>query len=355
MQEAKTVVSPSGQQHAGPSGPGFAGPTMRDVAARAGVSAMTVSRVLKEQNVSAATRERVLAAVRELGYRRNEVARNLRLGRPSGTIGLVVTNLANPFYSRLALGAEQIADEHGLRVVLGNTGEDVQRERALVDDLAARRVDGMIVVPATADHRHLDPAALGGTPVVLAARPPSRIEADTVLVDDFGGAGAATARLLAEGHRAIGFLGNRPTVFTGAERYRGFWAAHEEAGLTPREEWVRRGPHDIASAEAAALDLLDRADAPTALFCTNNRLTLGAYRAVRRLHSGTALAGFDDFDLADLLDVPVTVVSYDADEVGRRAARLLLERLAQTPEAPVGPPRSTVVPTTIVRYGAGGA
>ncbi|MGW6477781.1 substrate-binding domain-containing protein [Streptomyces sp. NPDC055059] len=164
-------------------------------------------------------------------------------------------------------------------------------------------------------------------PVVLAGRPPAGIEADTVLVDDFGGAHAATARLIADGHRSIGFVGNPPALFTGTERYRGYWAAHEEAGLTPREEWISRGAYDIPGAEAAAHRLLDRTDAPTALFSTNNRITLGAYRAVRGLRSGTALAAFDDFEMADLLDVPVTVVAYDADEVGRRAARLLLDRI----------------------------
>jgi len=323
-------------------------PTMRDVAARAGVSAMTVSRVLKDENVSSATRERVLAAVRELGYRRNEVARNLRLGRPSGMIGLVVTNLGNPFYSQLALGAEQVAEQHGLRLVLGNTAGQVQREHELVDDLVSRRVDGMIVVPAGSRHQHLDPAVLGGIPIVLAASPPAGIDVDTVLVDDFGGARAATAQLLADGHRAVGFLGNPPTRYTGAERFRGYWAAHEEAGLTPREDWIRRGPDDIPTAVAAARELLDRADPPTALFCTNNRLTLGAYREIRRLGADTVLAGFDDFELADLLDRPITVVSYDAHEVGRRAATLLLDRLGPGAGQP---PRRTIVPTTVVRRG----
>ncbi|WP_432105351.1 LacI family DNA-binding transcriptional regulator [Streptomyces sp. bgisy091] len=326
---------------------------MRDVAARAGVSAMTVSRILKgEGRATQETRERVLAAVRDLGYRRNEAARNLRLGRASGMIGLVVTNLANPFYSRLALGAEQVAQEHGLRLVVGNTAEQVDRERELAGDLVARRADGMIVVPAGASHAHLRPERLGSTPVVLAARPPSGVDADCVLVDDFGGARAATAQLIADGHRSIGFLGNPPTAYTGAERFRGYWAAHEEADLTPRETWTRRGPNDIAGAEAAALELLTGDVTPTALFCTNNRLTIGAYRAVRRLGVRTALAGFDDFELADLLDVPVTVVSYDADEIGRRAARLLMDRIAEDSGAPPGPPRRTVVPTTVVRYGS---
>jgi LacI family transcriptional regulator len=322
---------------------------MRDVAARAGVSAMTVSRVLKDENVSAETRARVLAAVRELGYRRNEVARNLRLGRPSGMIGLVVTNLGNPFYSQLALGAEQVAEEHGLRLVLGNTAGQVQREHELVDDLVSRRVDGMIVVPAGSLHQHLEPAVLGGVPIVLAASPPAGIDVDTVLVDDFGGARAATARLLADGHRAIGFLGNPPALYTGAERFRGYWSAYEEAGLTPREEWIRRGPDDIPTAAEAALEVLGVVQPPTALFCTNNRITLGAYRAIRRLGADTALAGFDDFELADLLDRPITVVSYDAHEVGRRAARMLLDRIERGTAEPA---RRTVVPTTVVRHGA---
>ncbi|MFI9382054.1 LacI family DNA-binding transcriptional regulator [Kutzneria sp. NPDC052558] len=322
--------------------PPNATPTMRDVAARAGVSAMTVSRVLKDENVSEATRDRVLAAVRELGYRRNEVARNLRLGRPSGMIGLVVTNLGNPFYSQLALGAEQVAEEHGLRLVLGNTAGQVQREHELVEDLVARRVDGMIVVPAGSRHQHLDPLALGGIPIVLAASPPAGIDVDTVLVDDFGGAHAATATLVAEGHRAIGFLGNAPTRYTGAERFRGYWAAHEEAGLAPREDLIRRGPDDVA---AATRDLVGRA---TALFCTNNRLTVAAYREIRRLSADTVLAGFDDFELADLLDRPITVVSYDAHEVGRRAATLLLDRLGPGAGQPA---RRTIVPTTTVRRG----
>ncbi|MBL1120662.1 LacI family DNA-binding transcriptional regulator [Streptomyces sp. 110] len=324
---------------------------MRDVAARAGVSAMTVSRVLKDERVSAETKERVLAAVRELGYRRDQVARTLRLRGPSGMIGLVVTNLGNPFYSHLALGAEQVAEERGLRLVLGNTGGQVRRERELMEDLAARRVDGIIVVPAGTSHSHLDAASLGGTPVVFASRPPAGTEADTVLVDDFGGARAATAQLLTEGHRAVGFLGNPPALFTGAERFRGYWAAHEEHDLTPREEWIRRGPQDIRAAEAAALEILSGDDPPTALFCTNNRITLGAYRAVRHLGTDTALAGFDDFEMADLLDVPVTVVSYDAEEVGRQAARLLLDRIEQPPGTPQGPPRRTVVPISVVRYG----
>ncbi|MER5442126.1 LacI family DNA-binding transcriptional regulator [Streptomyces sp. NPDC002790] len=326
---------------------------MRDVAARVGVSAMTVSRVLKgNEGVGESTRRRVLEAVTDLGYRRNETARNLRLGRHSGLIGLVVTNLANPFYAQLALGAEEVVQAYGLRLVLGNTAEQLAQEKHLVQDLVSRQVNGLIVVPAGSDQRHLAPGVLDGTPLVLASRPSAGIEADTVLVDDFGGARAATARLVEDGHEKVGFLGNPPTLFTGAERFRGWWSALEEAGLQPREEWVRRGPYDVVTAEAAARDLLDRAGAPSALFCANNRLTLGACRAVRGLGTAAAIAGFDDVESADLLSVPLTLASYDPAEIGRRAAQLLMDRLeAGSGTQPTGPPRRTVIPTLLATYG----
>jgi LacI family transcriptional regulator len=301
--------------------------------------------------VSEGTRARVLAAVDAIGYRRNEAARSLRLGG-SGMIALVVTNLANPFYSRLALGVQEVASERGLRVLLSNTAERVDRERGLVEDLAAHRVDGMIIVPAGSNHRHLGPSELRGMPLVLAARPPSGMDADCVLVDDFGGAEQAVARLIADGHHKIGFLGNPPALYTGAERFRGYWAAHEAAGLEPDERHVRRGLTDVATAEHAAGSLLREPDAPTALFCTNNRLTQGAIRAVRALGAPVALAGFDDFDLADILGMPLTIVSYDADEIGRRAARMLVDRI-NSAEPRALPARRSVVPTQVIRYGTG--
>ncbi|WUH35213.1 LacI family transcriptional regulator [Streptomyces sp. NBC_00444] len=325
------------------------GPTMHDVGRLAQVSAMTVSRVLKnDPGVSEATRERVFAAVDRLGYRRNETARSLRLGG-TGMIGLVVTNLANPFYSRLALGVQEVATEHGLRMMLSNTAEQVEREPGLIDGLIDHQVEGLIVVPAGSRQQHLADA-MRHVPVVLAARPPAGLDTDCVLVEDFHGAREATACLLAEGHTRIAFLGNPPALYTGAERLRGFWAAHEEAGVEPDNALICQGLVDAATAERAALELLDRPQGPTALFCTNNRISQGAIRALYKAGVTLPLAGFDDFELSDVLGLPLTLVSYDADEIGRQAARLLIDRLSHRDGEPPASRRITV-PTRVIRHG----
>jgi len=327
-------------------------PTMRDVAEHASVSPMTVSRVLHDDpRVSSATRSRVLEAVDALGYRRNEVARNLRLGRTSGLIGLVVTNLANPFYSQFALGVESIAGANGLKVVLTNTDEDPERERMLVDELSARRVDGMIVVPSGSDHSHLDPSSPGAVPVVLGARPPTGLPLDCVLVDDFGGARSATSALLTGGHTRVGFLGLPPSVWTSSERFRGFCVALEEAGVRLESRYVKMSQRTIPAAEEAARSLLSLRRPPTALFCANSRNTLGAFRAISRLGSATSLAGFDDFELADVLGIPLIVAAYDPRELGRTAMELLVQRMETRADEPPTEPRRIVVPTTVVHYG----
>jgi LacI family transcriptional regulator len=214
--------------------------------------------------------------------------------------------------------------------------------------MASRRVDGIIVVPAGNDHTHLAPAGLHGLPVVLATRPPSGIDVDCVVVDDFGGSRRATAALVAQGHRRIGFLGLGRSLWTGAERLRGHCAALEEAGLPVEDALLRSVAPDAGAAEAAALALLTVDDPPTALFAANNRNTVGAYRAIAETGSPTALAGFDDVPLADLFGAPISVVTYDTGEVGRRAAELLLERIAG--DEPPSHPRLVTIATALKGY-----
>jgi LacI family transcriptional regulator len=216
----------------------------------------------------------------------------------------------------------------------------------------SRRVEGIIISPAGDDHRHLAAKPMHGTPVVFVARPPSGIAADCVLVDDFAGAREATSRLVERGHTKIGFVGLPSTVWTGAERFRGFQAAMTDAGLRSYQRYVRYQESDVAAAEKTVRALLALATPPTALFAANNRNMIGALRAATSTRTHTALAGFDDFELADMLNLPLIVVAYDALDLGRQAGRLLLERVGAT--GGEMPPRRVVIPTSVVEYGPPG-
>ncbi|GAA1437275.1 LacI family DNA-binding transcriptional regulator [Microlunatus lacustris] len=329
-----------------------AAPTVQDVAVEAGVSPMTVSRVLSGgQHVRPELRARVEAAVAKLDYHRNENARSLRPGHRSGLIGVTITNIANPYYAGLQRGIEEVAAQHARRILVGNSNEDPELERQLLGDFIGRRVEGLIVVPSGGvDVQHLQPAALGGVPMVFASRSVPGVEVDTVLVDDVRGAQAATTTLLAEGHRRIAFLGHRLSVFTGQRRLEGFRAAHRLAGAEVVEDLVRVGQQDVESAQQAMAELLALADPPTAVFSANNRNTVGAIRAIARRRAGidgpeVRLFGFDSFELADLSPVALSVVDHDATELGRQAARMLVERLDGL--APEEPPRLVELPVVL--------
>jgi len=324
---------------------------MRDIAAQAGVSPMSVSRALSGgPGVSERTRAEVLAAVQALGYQPNEFARQLRTGGPTHVIALVVTHLANPFYAALALGVERVASAHGSRVMIMSTMSDLDTEREVVADLRRRPVDGVIIIPATPDHRHLKELADQGRPMVFATTPPNGIDADSVTVDDFGGMRELCSQLLADGHTRIGLIGLNHAMWTGSERLRGYSAAHAEAGVEVDDKLITERAGDIASATKATLRLLRLHQPPTAVIATNNLMTIGALRAVRDTGARAAVAGFDDIEVADLFQQPLTVVRYEAEQLGVRSAEQLFVRLAQDDDKAAGPTRELIT-TTIVRYG----
>jgi len=322
---------------------------MSDVAEVAGVSLKTVSRVVnREPLVAPSTAESVREAIARLGYQRNEMARTLRQGRVTRTLGLVIEDVANPFYSAITRGVEEETRARGLLVIVGSSDEDPERERALVQLLCERRVDGLLVVPAGSDHRYLLPELEHGTPVVFIDRPPGRIQADVILLDNVGGARTAVEHLLALGHRRIAIVADAQTISTAEERYRGYREALAAADVALDPKFVRLGAHDAASAETAVRELLALRQPATAIFTGNNRITIGALHALSG-SGGIALVGFDDLELAELVRPPVTVVAYDAAELGRRAARVLWDRLAGED----GPPQRIVLPTTLVPRGSG--
>ncbi|OEJ97383.1 LacI family DNA-binding transcriptional regulator [Streptomyces thermolilacinus] len=322
-------------------------PTMKDVAARAGVGLKTVSRVVNgEPGVTPDTVRRVQEAIEALGFRRNDSARVLRKGR-TASVGLVLEDLADPFYGPLSRAVEEVARAHGALLINGSSAEDPEREQELALALCARRVDGLIVIPAGDDHRYLEPEIRAGVATVFVDRPAGRIEADTVLSDSFGGARTGVAHLVAHGHRRIGFIGDRPRIHTAVERLRGYRAAMAEAGLPVDEAWVSLGSTEPARVRQAVAAMLSGPEPVTALFAGNNRVTVTVVRELAPRTRPVALVGFDDIELADLLGI--TVIAQDAAALGRTAAQRLFRRLDGLHDAP----ERVELATTLVPRGSG--
>jgi LacI family transcriptional regulator len=316
---------------------------MRDVANSANVSLKTVSRVVNgESGVRPELVARVELAIDELGFRRNEIASSLRRGR-AGAVGLVIEDLANPFYSAIAHAVEQFAHDRGHALLIGSCEEDPGRERTLVLRML-RSIDALLIVPAGDDHRYLMPEQQTGTPMVFIDRPPRGIDADSVLVDNVAGARRAVAHLIARGHRRIGFVGESADRYTAEQRLAGFREALTDAGIPVEDALIGVSRGDP---EGAARELLAGEPRPTALFCADNRHTVGALRALRAAAEPVALVGFDDFELAELLSV--SVVRFDVAALGATAARLAYGRV----EGGGGPPTREIVPCELVARGSG--
>ncbi|MFJ9713209.1 LacI family DNA-binding transcriptional regulator [Streptomyces sp. NPDC101234] len=324
-------------------------PTMKDVAARAGVGLKTVSRVVNgEPGVTPDTERRVQEAIDALGFRRNDSARVLRKGR-TASIGLVLEDLADPFYGPLSRAVEEVARAHGALLINGSSAEDPDREQELALALCARRVDGLVVIPAGDDHRYLEPEIRAGVATVFVDRPAGKIDADVVLSDNYGGARDGVAHLIAHGHRRIGFIGDMPRIHTAAERLRGYLAAMEDAGIDVDGAWTSLGMTDPERVRRAAEEMLLGPAPVTAIFAGNNRVTVTVIRVLAEQRRPVALVGFDDIELADLLHPGLTVVAQDSALLGRTAAERLFRQLDGTLLAP----ERIELPTRLVTRGSG--
>jgi LacI family transcriptional regulator len=326
---------------------------MREVAAVAGVSLSTVSRVV---NGGAGVREdlveRVRAAVDMLGYRHNLTASTLRRAdRQSATIGLIFEDVSNPFFGSVHRGVEDVARERGVLTLAGSSDEEADRERELADAFMARGVDGLIVASAVHDNAYLLRERAAGLALAFVDRPPRFIDADAVVSDNAGGARVAVEHLIAAGHRRIGFLGDRPDLFTAAERLRGYREALTEHGGDHDDALVRHPAFRAVDVDATVRELLGGPNPPTALFTAQNLITLAALGTLHELglRHTVALVGFDDIPLADLLEPGVTVVAQDPYALGRHAADLLFSRL----DGHRGASRREVLPATLIVRGSG--
>lgn len=335
------------------SNPRPARPTMKDVAALAGVAIKTVSRVMNgDPTVAADLAARVRDAAGKLGYRPNLTASSLRRGdRRTSSIGLLLDDVSNPFSAGLLRAVEDVARERGVQILIGSLDADPEREREMAITLIDRGVDGLIIVPAAADQSYLLAERNLGIKVVFLDREPRFLDADAVVSSNRLGAAAAVDHLLSHGHRRIAYLGDNPAIATAIQRFEGYEQALERAGLRTDPAIVRHNLRSIRAATEAAIDLLTGPRPPTALFAGQNLITIGVIRALHEVgaQDRIALVGFDDFMLADLLVPGTTVITQDVARLGRLATELLFERL----DGDDSPSRTHVVPTGIVVRGSG--
>jgi LacI family transcriptional regulator len=326
---------------------------MREVAALADVSVKTVSRVVNgESTVDADLAHRVREAIGMLGYRRDDAASALRRAdRVSSSIGLVFEDVANPFLSYVHRAIEDVARARGVLTFAASADERPELERELALAFCARRIDGLIIVPAGADHSYLARERDAGLALVFVDRPPAFLDADTVLSDNAEATASAILGLAARGHRRIGFLCDRAELYTARERLQGYRDALSALGIAEDPALVRANLANPASTEAAVRELFALADPPTALFAGQNLITTAALHTLRALglHTSIAVIGFDDFELADLLEPPVSVVAQNVAELGRTAAELLFARI----DGDTSPSKRIVVPTTLIARGSG--
>ncbi|MBA2720445.1 MAG: LacI family DNA-binding transcriptional regulator [Chloroflexi bacterium] len=321
-------------------------PTIRDVARHAGVSITTASRVVNgKPYVQRELVDRVRAAITELGYRRNDLARGLKVRR-SRSIALVIADLSNPFYGACAAAIEETCRSRGYSLLLCSSDEKPDIEQAYLQLLLQRQAEGILLIPTDRDHSDLVDEQTAGIEIVAIDRPIQGLATDCVVVDNDVAAKAATQHLLDHGHSRIAYIGAAPTLYTNVERLRGYESALAGAGRAPI---VRMGAASVGSARRAAQSVLQMKDPPTAIFTMNNLVTVGvlqaAHEAGLEVPRDLAIVAFDDVVLADVLRPRLTVIRQPARELGEAAARMLIERLEG---AYSGVPRIVRLPTTFV-------
>lgn len=329
-------------------------PTMVDVAHRAGVSLKTVSRVVNgEDGVSGELVARVADAVAALGYRPDDRARRLRRAESrTGTIGFVLVDVANPFFSSTLRGIEDVARSRHCLVLAGSTDGSEMRERQLVEAFIDRRLDGLIVVPSGRGLGALAAEIELGTPVViLDLEMDTDVALDLVRSDHYGGAAAATRHLLANGHRDIAYMGDDRSIFSARLRLDAFRDVMRSEGLDLSDGRIVLGSHSVDEWCELALAVFGAPSRPTAVFTGQNFVTMGAVRALHELglQHRVAMVGFDEIDMAESLDPGITVIPQDPRDLGRRAAELLFDRIAGDDR----PPTRDIVVHPLIERGSG--
>lgn len=304
---------------------------IRDVAQKAGVSAATTSRVLTGKGiVSDPLRQRVLAAAKELDYSPNGLARSMSLRR-THTLGLVVSDITNPFFTAVARGVEDSSQAGGYSVVICNSDEQVEKERSYLSVLREKRVDGIILAVSGTEVQHVRRLVEAGVHVVLIDRAVPELRLPSVMVDNYGGVLRATEYLLRLGHRRIGVVGGANDASSARERLKGFKAGLTAANIPLDPSLIVPGDFTEEGGHNATLRLWRRGDRPSAIIFLNNLMTTGGLLALRQagaiIAEDISIVGFDDLPYFELLDRPPTVVAQPMYELGRYASELLVQSI----------------------------
>lgn len=324
--------------------------TMKDVARVAGVGIGTVSRVVNgKSNVSDESIAAVNSAIEQLGFRRNEGARTLRTGATE-SIGLLVEDVADPFFSLLNRAVEEEALKRDSVLLTASSDKDPDRARKMILTFCARRVDGLVItLPESGDEAYLEAELRAGTGMVFVDRPPLSLDADVVIADNRGGAQTGVAHLIAHGHRRIACFTDRADLYTARERIAGYRLALENAGIPFDTELVHASSTTRDPIDEPLGRMLALSDPPTAIFAGNNRTSINVIGALTTHGATLAIVGFDDFELADIIVPGITVVAQDPREMGQLAMELLYRRL----DGDRSPAQTITLRTSLIARGSG--
>jgi LacI family transcriptional regulator len=328
-------------------------PTVLDVAKLAGVAPITVSRVINRSGYfSEETRKRVEAAAAELGYIQNSVARSLRSSR-TNTIALIVSDITNPFFTSLARGVEDTASDAGYNVFFCNTDELTEEEEKYTQVLLQKQVDGFLLVPAHSSPHSIQMIQKHNIPLVIIDRWVPAVEVDAVRCDSEGGSYQLIRLLLSLGHRNIAMISGPKDVSTSIDRVNGYHRALEEAGLPLNESYLQYGEYDQSSGYELTKRILAMDPRPTAIFGANNFIAIGILKALNdagiKVPDDISIVGFDDLPEPLVVSPFLTVASQPSYEMGCRATRLLLERLANKEKSEQ---QQIILPTDIIVRGS---
>jgi len=315
--------------------------TLQTIADMVNVSRSTVSRVLnnkwKKHGISQATADKITSRAKELHYLKNEAARSLRK-KKTFTIGVIVRDITNPFYSQLVKFVESSLYTKGYIIIICNTNYDLDRESGHINVLLSRRVDGIILSPIQKSIKNIFKIKDRNVPLALFDCKINKFDADYILVDNEAGTMEAVNHLIAHGHKKIGYIGGNSYDSNNRLRYVGYRKALSKASLSMTEHYVKHGNYTFKHGYEAITELLRSSDAPTAFFAANNRIVLGACKGIMdcglQIPDDVSIIGFDDFETATMLPSPLTVIRQPLRELAFNAVDILLSRMDKTNNIP---------------------